>query len=336
MREPKPVWSAVPAVVQAALADRLGSPVLEAAIAWGGYTPSASFIVTLANGKRVFIKGAHPGQNTYGVAAFKAEQQIYQNYPQLSGIAPAYICEVELADWHLMVLEAIEGGEKLLPWTKAKLEAVFLTLETLHKRIPAKPDGMNELATDPGMADLVSGRIGWRSLEQDNGFEQFYNKFADPLAAQAWFELLLPQLMELECQVASLGGRYQTLHVDLRSDNMLLRADGSAVLLDWPNLCWGPLVYDLTYFANSVVLEGYGTHEDVFALAGDVLQTGFERNDQLISMANMSGYFAASCIKPEVEMLPRLRGFQLQQLRAALPWMARLLKASPSPQAKGI
>lgn len=324
MREPKPEWSSVPPEVQLALAHKLGSPVSEASIAWGGYTPSASFIAQLEDGRRVFIKGAHPGQSSFGVAAFKAEQSIYLEYPQLSGIAPTYICDVQQGDWNLMVLEAIEGGEHLVPWTEAKLVAVFKTIHELSRRIPQPTPDMPRLEKTPELTDLMNGRAGWSVLLKADMLKQFYNKFTDPIAAKAWFEPILPRLALLECEVNQVGGRHQVLHVDLRSDNLLLRADGTAVLLDWPNLCWGPLVYDLCFFINSVVLEGYATHEELFALAGQVMDTEFEQQDLLRCLANMSGYFAASCVRPEVPALPRLRTFQRQQLMACLPLLQRV------------
>ncbi|MGH6880006.1 MAG: hypothetical protein ACREFM_03735, partial [Hypericibacter sp.] len=50
-RENKPRWSDVPTAAVAALERALGASVAEAEIAWGGYSPSASFHLTLADGR---------------------------------------------------------------------------------------------------------------------------------------------------------------------------------------------------------------------------------------------------------------------------------------------
>lgn len=326
MREPKPAWSAVPADIRELLALKLGSKVAQAEIAWGGYTPSASFLAQLEDGRRVFIKGTHPGQSSFGVAAFKAELQVYEKFPQLKAVGPTYICSAEMGDWHLMALEAIEGGVPVLPWSRDKLVAAFTALDELARLIPAPPAGMVTLQETLDLVSIGLGQAGWSMVCEPALLQQLCARFANPEAACQWLEPLLPQLARLELEIAQIGGRYQALHVDLRSDNMLLRADGRMVLLDWPNLCWGPLAYDLAFFINSVVLEGFGTHEQLFALASEVMNTPFARDDLKRCAANMSGYLASCCIKPEIPALPRLRKFQLAQLQVALPWLARLLE----------
>src|SRR5206468_12097331 len=60
IREDKPAWSQVPPAVRAETERRLGSRVMRATRAYGGYAASATFRLTLANGKRAFFKAGYP------------------------------------------------------------------------------------------------------------------------------------------------------------------------------------------------------------------------------------------------------------------------------------
>src|SRR4051812_22698442 len=50
MREDKPVWSAVPQSVRTEAEQMLGGTVTRAVRAFGGYGPSATFVLNLADG----------------------------------------------------------------------------------------------------------------------------------------------------------------------------------------------------------------------------------------------------------------------------------------------
>lgn len=58
--EQKSPWSAVPREVKDSVAGLLGSPVVRASPVYGGYAPSATFRVVLADGRRSFLKSAYP------------------------------------------------------------------------------------------------------------------------------------------------------------------------------------------------------------------------------------------------------------------------------------
>src|SRR2546428_11081398 len=60
IREQKPTWSQVPPSVRAEAERRLGSRVVRATRAYGGYAASATFRLVLANGRRAFFKAGYP------------------------------------------------------------------------------------------------------------------------------------------------------------------------------------------------------------------------------------------------------------------------------------
>ena len=68
--EPKPPWSAVPQDIKDEVARILRSPVARAERVYGGYAPSATFRLKLANGKRAFFKASYPAPTGSGVRWF--------------------------------------------------------------------------------------------------------------------------------------------------------------------------------------------------------------------------------------------------------------------------
>jgi len=65
--EPKPPWSAVPRQTKDKAEALLGSRILRATLAYGGYAPSATYHLVLANGRRAFFKASYPLPQGSGV-----------------------------------------------------------------------------------------------------------------------------------------------------------------------------------------------------------------------------------------------------------------------------
>jgi hypothetical protein len=63
--EPKPPWRAVPEEVRRQVEGRAGSPVARAVRIRGGYAPSPTFRLALADARRLVVKGVDPDSNEY-------------------------------------------------------------------------------------------------------------------------------------------------------------------------------------------------------------------------------------------------------------------------------
>ena len=108
----------------------------------------------------------------------------------------------------------------------------------------------------------------------------------------------------------------QLLHLDVRSDNICFRADGSAVLVDWNLAVVGNARLDVAFWLPTLVAEGGPTPETILPDAG--LESAF-----------VSGFFAARAGQPPIPGAPAIRPLQLEQLRHALPWACRALGLPP-------
>ena len=66
-REDKPTWSGVPRAVRAETERLKGARVVRATRRFGGYGPSATFHLRLADGRTAFFKGVYPLPEGSGV-----------------------------------------------------------------------------------------------------------------------------------------------------------------------------------------------------------------------------------------------------------------------------
>lgn len=337
-REGKPHWSEVPPALVAKLERVLGSPVTDSEIAWGGYSPSASFHLALADGRHVFVKGTHPGQTPEGRMSLAQEIDSYRELAVLRGLAPDFLGTVESEDWSFLVLEAVTDAEKALPWSRVKLERLALSLAAFYER--ARPVAMSWQRPRLHRSltiDLTDPDPGWallaRSPEARTGF---LSLFHDPAAADRWLARSLPRLLALESAAGELlqadpQRAMSLIHLDLRSDNLLFRRDGTPVLLDWPYVTRGPVVLDVVFFAPSVEGEGGPRASETVALFEQALGWRFPRGDQQIALAFAAGFFADQAYLPPIPGLPRLRWVQRMQLAVCLGWAADLIGLPEPP-----
>jgi hypothetical protein len=128
-----------------------------------------------------------------------------------------------------------------------------------------------------------------------------------------WLHQYLPALLEAANSCAIDGD--ELLHLDLRSDNICFRADGSVVLVDWPLAVAGSSRVDIAFWLPTLVAEGGPAPEDVLP-------------DAAPEAAFVAGFFASRVGHADFPDSPGIAPLQLEQLRHALPWACRELGLS--------
>lgn len=316
--EAKPAWRDVPADVRREAERILGSRVARAERVFGGYAPSATFRMRLANGRRAFFKGIDASSNDYMRWALGQEGRVYTRIPDLiRPWAPRFLGALGVRDWRALLLEDV-GPAGVPPWTRAKALAAVRSFAAFHARTHGRP-----------LPRWLPRHRLWAPFAQFWG--DLEKKGLGGSAALAgrrrreagrWLGAALPVLRRAAERLARARPPYALLHVDVRSDNV--RLDGALLrMFDWPNACVGPVEFDVVAFLQAIAAEGGPSPEDLLheyerrlALRPDVLDS---------SASAVAGYFAVRAWQPPIPGLPRVRSIQRRQLKASLPWAARRL-----------
>jgi Phosphotransferase enzyme family len=324
--EPKLPWRQVPSVVRRRVEGLLGKPVARAVRVWGGYAPSPTFRLVLADGVRVFFKGVDPTSNEHMHRALDAEERVYRELePWLAGCAPALYASFREANWHVLLLEDLGPG-RIPPWTQRGIDQVMAGYAAFHQRGLQLQQSVPEWVPRTRHHGFASS---WRRLAGEDGGLEGVAGLAGTGSGEAleWLRVSVPHLQESAEALVQVGPPQVVLHLDTRSDNLRLQPGGRLRLFDWPYACVGPPEFDLAAFVQSLAEES-GVDPDapvaVYAATVPVRAAVLDA-----SVTAIAGYFAANAWRAPIPGLPRLRGVQRRQLVSSLAWSARRLGLPP-------
>jgi len=291
-------WADLPGDVQHGVIDILGSPVITAESQPGGFSPGTADRVVTAAGTRAFVKAVSAQLNPDSPARHRDEAAITAALPA-GAPTPRLLGFYDDDDWVALVFEDIEGRQPQVPWQPEELEAVLDALRRLAVPVTGLP-ALPEL--------LAPGLAGWRRVAAD-----------PPLSLDPWAAANLDDLVELADRgVTALAGD-RLVHGDIRADNLLIRPDGSVVVIDWPAGAVGAPWFDTLALILNVRLYG-GTIDDA------VLDPfGADPADVTGVVAGLAATFTDSARHPAPPGLPTLRTLQQNQADVMLTWLrARL------------
>lgn len=316
-REPKPPWSTVPREIKEKVAKILRSPVARAERVYGGYAPSATFRLKLANGKRAFFKASYPAPKGSGVLWFMDREA--KNYRSLERYihpwAPRFFGSFAQDGWHVLLLEDL-GPRSVPPWTATKARIAARSYARFHRKTLGK-----RLPRSLSRRDHLEYARFWRTLGKTGEVARtasLAGRRADE--AEEWLAVALPVLIAHERDLETAPPPFALLHFDTRSDNVRIHGDHMRIF-DWPFATVGPAEFDVVAFCQAVAAEGGPGAERVLAWYEHALKLRPEMIDA--SLAAIAGYFADRAWRPPIEGLPRVRRWQRSQLKECLRWSAR-------------
>ena len=304
-------WADLPLGVRGRVEAVLGGRVVGAASQRGGFSPGTADRVVTDAGRRGFVKAVHPDLNVDSASMHRREAQVVAAVPDHLPV-PALLGSFEDDGWVVLVLADVEGRSPGGPWRPADLDAVLAAL----RRVSAEP-------FDPGPASLTAVATHVRPL-----FDGWSRVAADPPdGLDPWAVQHLDDLVALAGGAADAVAGDRLVHGDLRADNLLVRSDGSAVLVDWAHAALGCSWLDaLTLLLDVRLHDGAGAHDVEALLAPAVL--GVDARAVTAVLAGLSGYFVDAARLPAVPGLPTLRAFQATEGVAALGWLRERLDAA--------
>ena len=242
-------WSALPAEFRRALESLLGTEVADAASQPGGFSEGLASLLSLRDGRRVFVKAASSRDSPWLADVHRREIAITTRLAAAG--TPRLLDSYDDGVWVAGVYSEIPGRLPAQPWRRDEIERVLAALVELSADLtPAPVDGAL-LAPQPRLG-------GWQALAQDT----------DPSALarlrmmSPWATGRLADLIALETQAPVALAGQTLLHGDLYPFNVMLTAD-RVFVVDWPHAWIGAPHCDVVTLLSSVSLSGVDPQEIV-------------------------------------------------------------------------
>jgi len=258
-----------------------------------GYTPVERWIVSLSDGRSLFLKIATV---PWTAQALRAEYRVYSQLH--AGFLPRMLWWDDDGEKPILALEDLSNAIWPPPWTPDRIEGVLDMLAAVHAA---------RIADVPTLPD-IDARENWQKVGAEPGpFLSF------GLCTSHWLNQELPKLVAAEASAPLEGD--DLLHVDVRSDNICF-VEGRALLIDWNLACYGNGDFDVAAWLPSLEAEGGPPPESLLPHAPELA-------------AHLSGYFASHAGLVVLPDDSDRRNIQLDQLKTALPWAIRALGLPP-------
>lgn len=291
----RPSWSALPAAVRDAVEARCGSTVAAARSQDAGFTHGLASRLELADGSRLFLKGA-PTAGDWVADSYRREAQIVAGLPSAVR-APALVWTLEVSGWFLAAYEDVSGRHPHRPWAPQDVAAVLETLTRHARALTPPPDGIEAGLFTAEFADYADNLAT-------------LDPATVPAAVAAEAHALALRVLDQPATTLS--------HSDLRDDNLLLAEDGEVRVFDWNHVSVGPPYLDLVGLLCSVAGDGFDADA---LLAAHPLTRDVDPDLVDGTLALLVGYYVVAAAQPEVATSPALRTHQRWYRDAIWGWL---------------
>ncbi len=222
-------WLDLPERVRLGVEEILSAPVAEASSQAGGFSPGTADRIRTADGHRAFVKAVSRAQNEQTVGLHRREAKVAAQLPANPRI-PAFLGSYDDGEWVALVLEDIDGRHPATPWLEHELHSVLTSLTALASELTPSPVG--DLPTAKEI--LADDFAGWTRVLAD-----------PPPDLDPWAHRNIHQLLNLADRGLDVLAGDTLVHTDTRADNLLIRPNGTVVVLDWPWACVGAAWLDI-------------------------------------------------------------------------------------------
>ncbi len=305
-------WQAIPGHLRGRVADLLGARVLGAKTQPGGFSPGVAARLTLADGRRAFVKAVDE-VNPDSPDIHRSEAQIAAALPEDTP-APRLLGSVDADGWVILLFEDIDGWMPAQPWRGDELSRVLDAMTDLAAALTPAP-----IDAPPAATRFHNLGYSWRDLAAARAD-------GDDLAdVSPWARERLAALVELEARWSAVVTGTTLAHADIRADNILL-TPSRVVFVDWPWACQAQRWFDLVAFLPSVAMQGGPPPEQVVATHPVV--RGADLDDLTTVVAALAGTWIYLARQVDPPGLPTVRAFQRAQGSVALDWLAQRLRTS--------
>ncbi|MGH3496675.1 MAG: phosphotransferase [Nocardioidaceae bacterium] len=289
-------WTGLPASVRALIEGYVGGQVVHAESQDSGFTPGFASLLTLADGRRAFVKAADEATQPVFTASYREEVRKVTRLPAEAPV-PRLLWSHEADGWVLLGFEAVDGRPPARPWRTDELTRVVECVGAMASVLTPAPDGL----ALPTWADAMIGDVDrWVGLRHDPAMI----RHGDAAAA-------------LACDAVVAGTGDSLVHCDLRDDNILVGAH-DVWICDWNWPVRGAAWIDLL----TVLLSARGDGHDVDAiLALSPVTTDVPRDDIDAVLALLTGYFFTAMTDETPSTSPWIRIHQRWYAEVTWAWL---------------
>jgi len=275
----------------------------------GGFSPGVAARLSLADGRRVFVKAVSGSINPDSPGMHRREARIAAALPS-SVPAPRLLDSYDDGDWIALIFEDIEGTTPQTPWQPAELDRVLRAIEELSASLTPAP-----IDVEPVGELMPNVFAGWKRLTASVAAGEDDLHGIDP-----WVQRHLDELVVLEAASADAARGTTLLHTDLRADNILL-TPSRVFFIDWPWASRGAPWVDLLFMLPSVAMQRGPKPWEIF----DEHPLGRRAPDRAVTavVAAAAGFMIFGSRLPPPPGLPTVRAFQRDQGIPALKWLKR-------------
>ncbi len=302
----RPTWQSLPPAVRHLIEESAGAAVSAAESTGTGFTPGFASGLTMADGRRLFVKAASSAYDAvYGWSlsdAYREEVRKRALLPRGIG-APAMLwhhdIDVDAERWVLVAFEYIDAAPPRRPWRAVQLRSVVDKLADVAPALAEAPVGLSLESADEHLMSNFDARMeSLRAAPHDRQWlhqiERLCRAHADRLA----------------------GG--SVVHMDLRDDNVLIDNAGDVWFVDWNWPVAGAAWIDLV----CLLLSARGDGHDVEAL---LAQHRLTREVDPLSvdtlLAVLWSFWADGMRKPVPSGSPHLRDHQEWYADVTREWL---------------
>lgn len=308
-------WS-LPAALQVALTARLEARVVSADSQPGGFSGGLAARITLADGRRVFVKGCpdtHPILAQYEVESWFGRRVLDTAAAEGGGgrpfvPAPLLLADFWVAGWYVLLFEDVDGHDAELS-TADDLAACLELFDRLAgtaypaavtDRIPPVAVALGHLAS------------GWQRISE-----------SPPPGLDPWAAANLGRLCVLEREWGPHSTGASPVHTDLHPGNVLVTArtgTAEALAVDWTRPASGAAWIDPLLFClrDPAVRELPAWFRDRYPAAAPAVPA---------LLAGAAGHWTDAARLEAPGYAPGLRGYEAERAGKALAWLRRELQA---------
>lgn len=280
----------VPARVRGWVERTLGSPVIDAQTQAGGMSPGCAARLRLRDGSRAFVKSVGSSLNPNTPDLFRTEialLSVLEPVPWRAGLRATY----DDGDWVAMILDDVDGRHP--NWADpADVDRVLAAVEEQTRELTPAPTGVETTAA-------AERAMRWAAT--------LANAAPEELAALPdWLDPEAGSLRELLARLPTWLSGDTLCHWDVRNDNLLIRPDGSVVIVDWGMARAGPAWGDTAVFA----LEWAETPRFDEIMAGSPYMAGVDNEVLTAFLLGIGIYLTLTSTQPPPPGLPTMPAFR--------------------------